>query len=90
MNHGTPTAYNRGCRCITCAKANTRRCTRNRVARIAERVTIAGREVHPRALHGTDNGYLNYYCRCKPCVAAGSKRNAANRERRRAAKECAA
>lgn len=90
MKHGTPTAYNRGCRCAACGKVNTRRCTRNRVARIAERVTIGGRKVHPRAPHGTDNGYLNYYCRCSLCVAAGSKRNAAGRERRRAAKERAA
>ncbi len=91
MKHGTPSAYSyHGCRCTRCCTHNTRRCTRNRLTRIAERVEIDGRSVHPNAPHGTDNGYLNYYCRCEPCAAAGSKRNAAGRERRRAAKERAA
>jgi hypothetical protein len=39
-----------------------------RACRFAERIKVDGRWFHPRAPHGTTNGYGNYGCRCTPCT----------------------
>jgi len=41
-----------------------------RARRFAERIEVDGRPFHPRAPHGTPNGYGNYGCRCTPCTSA--------------------
>lgn len=38
-----------------------------RAIRMAERIKIDGRLVHPRATHGTMAGYNNFGCRCLDC-----------------------
>ena len=38
--------------------------------RLAERVKVDGRDVHPRAKHGTPSGYSYWGCRCAPCTSA--------------------
>ena len=38
--------------------------------RLAERVLIDGRLIHPRAPHGTRGGRSNYGCQCDPCQTA--------------------
>ncbi len=51
--------------------------------RRGERVEIDGRLVHPKAPHGTGNGYRWYLCRCEPCAEAGRKESAAKYEKQR-------
>jgi hypothetical protein len=57
------------------APTRTEHRRRARALRFAERITVNGRAFHPRAPHGTPNGYGNYGCRCIPCRAAHSLEN---------------
>lgn len=41
--------------------------------RLAERVLIDGRMVHPRAPHGKKTGYVHWGCRCDPCTIANRR-----------------
>jgi len=50
--------------------------------RLAERVLIDGRLVHPRCVHGEEKSYQGFGCRCVPCTDAHA---AFRRESRRAA-----
>ncbi|HLR94972.1 MAG TPA: hypothetical protein VK053_10630, partial [Jiangellaceae bacterium] len=51
---------------------------RTRARRLAERVMVQGRWVHPHAPHGQPHTYKNWGCHCHPCTVAYSV------ERRRA------
>lgn len=44
--------------------------------RMAERVLIDGRWVHPDAPHGSASGYDHWWCRCVPCSQARAVRAA--------------
>jgi hypothetical protein len=83
--HGSLGAYAEGCRCERCKEAHDTQAERDanslkgHEARYAERELDGDRWVHPRAEHGTANGYNNYGCRCAPCSAAQA---GAARERR--------
>ncbi|WP_194829258.1 hypothetical protein [Nocardia sp. XZ_19_231] len=55
-----------------------------RAARVAERVEIDGRLVHPDAVHGTASGYSVYSCRCEECTTAKVVSNAEAVDRARA------
>lgn len=72
MTHGTPSAYNRGCRCLACTEAHRLRCLAMR-AMLHDRM-LAG---DPRVPHGTAGGYKNWGCRCGPCTKANSAASAA-------------
>lgn len=63
--HGTPGAYNLGCRCVACRQANSDRCKGRPSTR--QRNRARGLTVPPE--HGL-NGYENYDCRCLVCCAA--------------------
>lgn len=77
--HGSMGAYQEGCRCERCEEAHAAQVERDanpwkgHYARYAERELIDDRWVHPRAEHGTTNGYNNYGCRCAPCSEARSE-----------------
>jgi hypothetical protein len=60
-----------------------------RQRRMAERVLIEGRWVHPGAPHGTSSGYDHWWCRCVPCAAARAVRAAAQRRKAAERKEAA-
>ena len=64
MTHGTPGAYNKGCRCEACRKQH-----RERHAIIRARLAARPREEVP---HGND-GYKNWGCRCEVCTAANAE-----------------
>jgi hypothetical protein len=65
-NHGTPSAYNKGCSCDDCRAAH-----RERVNRSLARMRARGLAPDdPR--HGHHNTYKNWACRCDPCRAAHS------------------
>lgn len=51
-----------------------------RAERMAERVEIDGRLVHPRATHGTMTGYNNFGCRCLDCAARETERKQRSRQ----------
>ncbi|BCF84563.1 MULTISPECIES: hypothetical protein [Rhodococcus erythropolis group] len=53
-----------------------------RAARMAERVLIEGRLVHPRANHGTLSAYNNFGCRCLDCSARELERKKRARQPR--------
>lgn len=59
-----------------------------KVRRMAERVLIDGRLVHPDASHGTSAGYDHWWCRCVPCCGARAVRAAAQRRRVAERKAC--
>lgn len=65
--HGTPTGYNKGCRCVFCKGAKSRE-SRNYRMRVKSRSLP---ENDPR--HGTKNGYSNWDCRCEFCKKAHSE-----------------
>lgn len=58
--HGTPSAYNKGCRCDECKEANRLRCAKS----------AAKRRARSDVPHGTVTGYRNWACRCDLCKAA--------------------
>jgi hypothetical protein len=67
--HGTVNGYsNRKCRCSDCRKAWAAQVQQAKLRRMADRVEVNGRLVHPTAPHGTANAYGNYGCRCWPCT----------------------
>lgn len=55
--------------------------------RMAERVLVDGRWVHPDAPHGTSSGYDHWWCRCMPCSGARAVRAAEQRRRAAERKE---
>lgn len=62
--HGTPSAYNRGCRCPECTEVQ-----RVRMAASRERMYAQGLpEDDPR--HGRYSTYVNWGCRCEACTKA--------------------
>lgn len=71
MAHGKYHTYtNHKCKCEPCVTA-WRDWSRNlRRRRLAERVLVNGRLIHPRAPHGTRGGRSNYGCQCLPCRVA--------------------
>lgn len=52
--------------------------------RLAQRVIVDGRLVHPDARHGKATSYGNYGCRCELCAAAWREAVKAKRAERRA------
>lgn len=52
---------------------------RIRARRLAERVMVDGRLVHPTAPHGSNSTYNSYGCRCIPCGDAHTVGNAKSR-----------
>jgi hypothetical protein len=58
--HGTPSAYNKGCRCDTCSEANREYRKQARAKMLASGNTP----------HGTVSGYRNWGCRCDLCKTA--------------------
>lgn len=77
--HGIPSAYNRGCRCVECRIANTARRLRHRHDRTAR--LKAG--LAPNITHGLAHTYTNWGCRCPECVTAKSAYTATLRQRSR-------
>ena len=77
--HGTYSAYNRGCRCEECKTFRNawHRDYRDRnrdsllPKRRAHRLHLKTAPV-PEGQHGTRNGYEDYGCRCQPCRDAKS------------------
>ena len=67
MKHGTPSAYNHGCRCEDCREANRTRCQDLRAT--LKRRTDSG---DPAVPHGTTGGYKNWGCHCVECTAANT------------------
>jgi hypothetical protein len=67
MRHGTPSAYNHGCRCDHCREANRLRC---RDLREGLKQRAAGGD--PEVPHGTTGGYKNWGCHCGPCTRANT------------------
>lgn len=64
--HGTPSAYNAGCRCEDCTTVN-----RNRMAGQRERWATDSPLTGPDdPRHGTPTAYSSYGCRCEPCTKA--------------------
>jgi len=81
MSHGTNKCYVAGCRKDECREAHRAYGQEQREQRRAECVWINGRPFHPRAKHGTENGYSHYGCGCRECTDAYS---AAQRRRKQA------
>jgi hypothetical protein len=54
--------------------------------RLAQRVSVNGRLVHPDAPHGKATAYSNYGCRCELCATAWCAAIKAKRLERRAAR----
>ncbi len=67
MRHGTPSAYNHGCRCEHCREANRVRCLELRASLKVR--TNAG---DPEIPHGTTGGYKNWGCHCEECTQANT------------------
>lgn len=65
--HGTPSRYNYGCRCVECKLANTLRARKNR--------KILQNKPQELIPHGTYNAYANYGCRCESCKHIKQKEN---------------
>ena len=92
LNHGTPGAYNKGCRCAECREVNRVRMKVRREYLRSRRKLIKGRWTTTISIvvHGTTNGYENWQCRCIPCSEKHSadmaKYNDVRREKRRARK----
>jgi hypothetical protein len=55
--------------------------------RMAERVKVNDRLVHPDAPHGTPSGYDHWWCRCMPCTQERAIRAAAQRRKTAERKE---
>lgn len=73
--HGTPSTYNRGCRCDAC-RATQRKYKRERRKRMAGKVVLFKFE------HGV-GGYGNWNCRCDVCAAAYSAMNSSYQKKNR-------
>jgi len=63
VKHGTPYAYNKGCRCANCTEAK-------RVAHAKYRRSLGIPERKLGLEHGTQAGYTNHRCRCDECKDA--------------------
>lgn len=82
--HGTPGAYNGGCRCDVCRARACTRVVESYRRRLAERVLVGGRWFAPRApTHGRVSTYKNWGCRCESCRATHSAYNTAYHARQR-------
>jgi hypothetical protein len=68
--HNNSTYCNLGCRCATCTAAHRRYKGDLRAQRLAQRVLVDGRLVHPHARHGEAASYHNWGCRCPACTEA--------------------
>jgi len=69
--HGTVTGYTyHRCRCAPCAEASAAANRDRDLRRMAERVVVDGRLVHPDAPHGTMTGHRRFGCRCEHCARA--------------------
>lgn len=69
--HGTPSMYNRGCRCEPCKTRQRQRAKEQQAKRLAK--VQAGEASFAHGL----SGYTNWNCRCAVCKAAGSDANRA-------------
>jgi hypothetical protein len=67
VRHGTPSAYNHGCRCPDCREANRIRCLDQR-----ERLRQRTIQADPAVPHGTTGGYKNWGCHCVKCTIANT------------------
>lgn len=75
--HGTTTAYVRGCRCDLCRVAWA---VKYRALRAERRAALSGANRPERnghrakdatnVIHGTASTYRNWGCRCRPCTDA--------------------
>lgn len=74
LQHGTRAAWRWGCRCDKCKPMKEGK--RNDPSFMQKR---NGRNFHPNAPHGTENGYNNYRCRCDECTAANTLKTARKR-----------
>jgi hypothetical protein len=72
--HGTPAAYNKGCRCAECRECNRARCA-------AVKAALSTRP--PSEVPHGPHAYVNYGCRCEVCAEANSARSRDYRLRRR-------
>ncbi len=69
------------CRCAECAAERTTKQQREQARRLAGRELIAGRLVHPLAVHGTTGAYTHWGCRCPQCREAAMDAQRVKRER---------
>lgn len=67
------------CRCDDCTAERTSRQRRDQARRLAGRELIAGRLVHPLAVHGTTGAYTHWGCRCPQCHGAAMDAQRAKR-----------
>ncbi len=67
------------CRCDECAAERTEKNRRHQARRLAGRELIAGRLVHPMAVHGTTSAYTHWGCRCTECREAAMDAQRAKR-----------
>jgi hypothetical protein len=61
--HGTPNAYNKGCRCLECTEQHRLRC-----AAIRAKLAARPRSEVPHGMYG----YRNWGCRCQVCTEANT------------------
>jgi hypothetical protein len=73
--HGASGYRTYGCRCEICTADNTERARKERAARYAKRVLVAGVlvAVDAHLSHGSVTTYTNWGCRCRPCGSAHSE-----------------
>lgn len=69
--HGTTTAYKRGCRCDICRAASAARQAEYR-QRKRDGGPLLPKGPRPIQVHGTRNSYDKYGCRCEPCRDANA------------------
>jgi len=67
------------CRCAECAVERSAKQQREQARRLAGRELIAGRLVHPMAVHGTTGAYTHWGCRCPRCREAAMDAQRAKR-----------
>ncbi len=67
------------CRCTECTAERTAKNQRHQARRLAGRELIAGRLVHPLAVHGTTSAYTHWGCRCTECREAAMDAQRAKR-----------
>lgn len=86
LRHGTPGAYNKGCKCDLCRECNRLRMKARRDYIRSRRKLIDGRWTTTISIvvHGTTNAYENWQCRCLRCFQRHSRDMQIYQEKRKA------
>ncbi len=79
MNAARSVLSEHKCRCAECVAYHTAKRQREQARRHAGRELIAGRLVHPMAVHGTTSAYTHWGCRCTECREAAMDAQRARR-----------